>query len=397
MTSLSSIPHEWHVITCEFPPQVGGVSDYTYTMASALAAGHRTHVWCPSGEGPLPDPDSARYIIHRDLGGFSPADLRRVGHALDALPAPRRLFVQWVPHGFGYRSLNVNFALWLLRRAWFCGDRLDLMVHEPFVAFALRPGQLAAAVIHRVMFTIACLGASRVWVSTPSWSAVVRPWIAGRTAVRWLPIPAPGMDAPRRSKGPDAQPRHSGEFLVGHFGTYSPLVTPLLEPALDVVLAHHDATVVLIGRDSERFRARYLERRPQIADRLRATGVLEPHELGERIAECDVMMQPYPDGISTRRTSTLAALRIGTPVVTNAGHLTEPLWREEGSVELVDVPDGQQIGHATLALLPDIARRAEIAGRGCSMYARLFDLSHSIAALTGAAAGDSRQVQVERA
>ena len=31
--------------------------------------------------------------------------------------APRRLFVQWVPHGFGYKSLNMPFCLWVWRRA----------------------------------------------------------------------------------------------------------------------------------------------------------------------------------------------------------------------------------------------------------------------------------------
>ena len=89
-TSGDAIPYEWHIITCEFPPQVGGVSDYTQTMASALAETHPTHVWCPSVESALPTPDCGRYIVHRELGRFSPADLRKVGRALDAMPAPRR-------------------------------------------------------------------------------------------------------------------------------------------------------------------------------------------------------------------------------------------------------------------------------------------------------------------
>ena len=73
---------EWHIITHEYPPQVGGVSDYTYLLASALAAaGDRLHMWCPAGSGdPPPAPG---LIVHRELGEFTPGDLHRVGKKLD--------------------------------------------------------------------------------------------------------------------------------------------------------------------------------------------------------------------------------------------------------------------------------------------------------------------------
>jgi hypothetical protein len=38
----------WHLVTCEYPPQVGGVSDYSLAVATGLAAaGQTVHVWCP--------------------------------------------------------------------------------------------------------------------------------------------------------------------------------------------------------------------------------------------------------------------------------------------------------------------------------------------------------------
>jgi hypothetical protein len=40
----------WHVITPEYPPMLGGVSDYTQSIAKGLAAqGDEVHVWCPAG------------------------------------------------------------------------------------------------------------------------------------------------------------------------------------------------------------------------------------------------------------------------------------------------------------------------------------------------------------
>ena len=104
---------------------------------------------------PLPHlPASNGVTVHPALGRLSRRDLRAVDRLLDRFPAPRRLLVQWVPHGFGYRSMNVGFCLWLGRRAR-RGDRVEIMVDEPYLAFgegALRWS--AAAAVHRVMTII---------------------------------------------------------------------------------------------------------------------------------------------------------------------------------------------------------------------------------------------------
>src|SRR5687768_10648647 len=105
----------WHIVTSEYPPQLGGVSGYARGVAVGLAAkGHPVHVWAPPGAEPrVPVPGIE---LHEDLGRFHRADLRRAGEAMDRLPGPRRLFVQWVPHGYGFLSMNVGFCLWVLQR-----------------------------------------------------------------------------------------------------------------------------------------------------------------------------------------------------------------------------------------------------------------------------------------
>ena len=94
------------------------MSDYTSLVAAGLAdQGDEVHVWCAPCRNPDSGPEAPGVVVHRALGSLSSADLRRVGEQLDRFPAPRRILVQWVPHAYGYRSMNVGFCRWLRNRA----------------------------------------------------------------------------------------------------------------------------------------------------------------------------------------------------------------------------------------------------------------------------------------
>src|ERR1700722_804511 len=118
------LPHsQRHIITSEYPPQPGGVSDYTQLVAEGLAhEGDEVHVWCPGNAG---ESTSAQGVhVHANLGSVTPEDLKGIGEQLDRFPGPRHILVQYVPHGYGYKSMNVPFCIWLWRRARKHGDRV---------------------------------------------------------------------------------------------------------------------------------------------------------------------------------------------------------------------------------------------------------------------------------
>jgi glycosyltransferase involved in cell wall biosynthesis len=366
----------WHLITGEYPPAVGGVSDYTFTMAAALGTAGPVHVWCPAVHGAAAD--SSNVTVHRILNTFSRSELRALGRELDSHPAPRELFVQWTPQSFGYRSLNVGFAAWLASRATRHHDVVHLMVHEPFLSSSSKPSRMVAAATHRLMLWLAARHAAHVWVSTSTWQPLIRPFVPARTPVDWLPVPAPVL--PGHAEVP-APTRRAG--LIGHFGTHSPLVTPLLEQALDVILEKSNANVLLVGRDSDMFLARFVEKRPAVRARVNATGVLPIDDIAPTLHKCDLMIQPYPDGVTTRRTSTLTLLSLGIPVVTNLGHLSEDFWATTGAVALAPAPDGTAIGDLAVSVLSDDGQRLALAGDGAELYDARFSPRHSIALLTG--------------
>jgi glycosyltransferase involved in cell wall biosynthesis len=373
-----------HILSSEYPPDVGGVADYTHQVAEALArAGEEIHVWCPAVREIR---EASGVHVHPVPGRFRPSDLRRLGARLDQFPPLRRILVQWVPHGFGYHSMNLWLCLWLATRAR-AGDRVELMVHEPFLAFRRGPlRHICMALVHRAMTMVLMWAASRVWVSIPAWESKLRPYALGRAVrIDWLPIPACVYQANGDAASLRQTFAHASQPVVGHFGSYGPEVAMLLEERLTGILDSDSRPVlVLIGAGSRPFRAALVDRHPSWAGRIHATGYVPLAALAGYLEACDLFLQPYPDGITSRRTSAMACLSVGRAVVTTSGHLTEPLWKESGAVALVDVSNSAGFAEAAVHLLRDRAERARVAESGRRLFDSQFDVAHTVAALLAA-------------
>lgn len=374
-----------HLVTGEFPPDTGGVSDYSASVARELAArGVTVHVWCTSRGEPS---SVAGVRVHR-VAGWSAPHFEFLDREMDDADPHAPLLVQWVPHAYGRRSLNIAFCRWVRRRGR-RGQPVDLMVHEPFLAF--REGSLrqdAAAVVHRLMVSMLLSVARRVWVSIPAWAAHLRPWTFGRRVpFCWLPVPSsiPVVSDPDAVAALRGRLGLADRLVIGHFGTYDGNARQLLRRLVPAVLqAVPGAAVLLIGRDSET----YLEKNrpdldpdePSSNGRIMATGVQPPQSVSLHLQICDLMLQPYIDGASTRRSTLMAALAHGRPVVTTFGRLSEPLWQECGAVHTVPV-DTAALIEATALLAGDAPRRQWLGEAGRSLYESRFALEHMIRAL----------------
>jgi glycosyltransferase involved in cell wall biosynthesis len=383
-----AIPLRWHVITSEYPPQAGGVSDYTYWVASGLAArGDEVCVWCPPCPGAQSKTEGV--TVRRELGAITPSDLRHVGRQLDREPKRRRILVQWVPHGYGYRSMNVAFCFWLWNRAAWRGDQVEIMVHEPYLPF--RQGswrQNVAAFAHRLMTILVLRAAARVWMSIPAWEERLRPYTLGRAVpFQWLPIPSniPVAD----DSGPVQAIRRryaaGDSLLIGHFGTYGSPITLLLEPVLAGLGDPAGCAVLLMGVGSEKFRQALIRKKPGLAALIRSTGALSAEDLSCHVAACDILIQPYPDGVSTRRTSFMVGLSHGKPIVTTTGPLSEPFWMETEALALAPAGDAGEFLHALRRLQADTSERARMGRAARTLYMERFDISYTITALRRAA------------
>jgi glycosyltransferase involved in cell wall biosynthesis len=280
--------------------------------------------------------------------------------------------------------MNLLFCHWLGRHR-----RHDVWVMFHEVLYPRIPGQpwrhrLLAAVT-RQMARLSLSAARRVFVSIPAWEVILRSLAPRCPRVTWLPVPStiperpPAADVATVRGGLGLPP---GALLIGHFGTFGPTIAPLLTGTL-VPLLERDGrrTALLLGRGGTAF-ARAIELgRPDLHGRLLAPGELPPERVAAHLAVCDVLLQPYADGASSRRTSLMAGLAQGLPVVTTEGALSEPLWRQSGAVALAAPDQAGAAVEAAEGLLADAAARAALGEKARALYDEYFDLRHVLTVL----------------
>jgi glycosyltransferase involved in cell wall biosynthesis len=238
-----------------------------------------------------------------------------------------------------------------------------------------------------VMTAILLRASHRVWISIPAWEPMLKPYALGRRVpFTWLPVPS-ALCAPATADIEAVRARLAGDgrSIVGHFGTFGSLIVSQLDQLLPLVLQKDSAScVLLIGAASRRYLKAFTNRYPEFATRVTASGPLEASAVAAHVAACDVLVQPYPDGVSSRRTTTMAGLFLGVPVVTTRGHLTEDFWEETGIVRLSRVGDWPRCAALVAELLDSSAERRRLSEQARRFYDRTFDVRHTVAALTAA-------------
>ncbi|MDQ2901509.1 MAG: hypothetical protein M3Y07_17185 [Acidobacteriota bacterium] len=235
--------------------------------------------------------------------------------------------------------------------------------------------------MNRLMARMAVRAANRIFISTESWRKMLA---RAGTPIQCLPVPSniPVISDRERSSVIRAQYAGVREFLVGHFGTFGSHAKDLLFSLLPrIIAALPRAKVLLLGRINEDFGGLLTRAYPETAPRLHAPGSLSDSGLGCHIAACDLMVEPYPDGATSRRGSLVAGLALKRPIVTTRGRLTENFWRETRAVAFADVNDPAGFVDKTKELLGNEIERKRLADAAGSLYRSIFDLTHTIAAL----------------
>lgn len=354
-----------HLLTGEYGPKAGGVGAYSQLLVEALSRrGLPVRVW-----------DVCDPALRQSL----PDALRT---------QPGYVLLQYVPNVLGARGANVAFCQWLqsLRRE---GADIRVMFHEPYMYLSWNPALNALAMVQRLMAGILLRSSSRTYISTEQWRRYLVSYAPTGMTFTVLPIPStlPG-DAPEASVAEWRSRLAAGyETLAVHFGTYGDHVAKELEPMIAALVNRLEGVrFICIGRGSEAFVERLVAQHPSLSGRLHGTGALDRAAAAAALAAGDVALQPFPDGVTTRRTSVMAPLALGVATVTSRGFLTEKVWGEAPSVALAPASDVGAHVAAVESLLRHEVTRKQLGDFGRRFYAERFSIERTVNILVADAA-----------
>jgi glycosyltransferase involved in cell wall biosynthesis len=383
--------NHWDIITGEYPPQAGGVSDYTRSVARGLAeTGDQVHVWAPPCWAP--ELSDHGITVHRLPDHFRWRSLGALTHGLAQQPNGSRILLQYVPHAFGWKAMNLPFCIWLFTRT---SRNIWVVCHEVAVPFGwnkpLKNNLLG--LVTRLMSLLTARAARRIWITIPRWKTMLTRMARPNTPIEYLPVPSTiqvsndlqSISSVRQALSTDMP------FVVGHFGTYRLENARLLLDVIPVLVSVCPCHFLLLGYGSNEFLKRLLNQHPELEGRVTASGALISNDLSAHLGACDLMVQPYPDGVSGRRTSMMACLAHGLPVITNQGSGTEEHWLTDGAASVVCGCLDSGFALTARALLADADTRRRLGFTAKRLYAEQFAMARVIRALRDAALSEEER------
>jgi glycosyltransferase involved in cell wall biosynthesis len=348
-------PRRLAVVTARSSTEADGIRDYTMRLLQELEA---RELWDVS-------------LSLRLIGGGWVGDSQ--GPPGWTMPRSVResdaILLQYNPFSYGRRGfaprLIVEVARARLRRR---RPLVALMVHETYVDMKNWRWTLMGGWQRLQLYALRVLTDIQ-FCATEAWVARL-----GRRrrpgSVHHLPV---GSNFPDRRENRDAERERLGvgaeTVVLGCFGLRHPgrLEAHVERSADAVARTGRDVVVLNLGAGPA-----YDETRETV--RTHAPGFLEDEEVARVLSTVDVFLAPYADGVSTRRTTVMAALQHGLPVVGTDGPLTDSVLRDAGhALRLVPVDRPGDFADTVASLAASDETRRELGQRGRELYESQFD------------------------
>ncbi|HEX9842748.1 MAG TPA: glycosyltransferase family 4 protein [bacterium] len=379
------------LVSGEYPPQQGGVGDFTRELAAALAAlGHAAHVI--TAQPLTPNPSNLQSPISISLP-----------------PSVHRLTSQWtwrslaqvrrLARDLSLDALNIQYQaavygmtppIHFLPRV--AGVPTVVTFHDLRLPYLFPK---AGALRWRAVLALA-RGASAVIVTNAEDEARLTE-AGGLKRLAHIPIgsniaPAlpPGFDRDdwRARLGAGRQ-----DWLLGYFGflNASKGGETLVRALAQLAGQGRPARLALIGGRSGASdptdvgygaQVDALARDLGVDARIQRTGFVPPPEVSACLAACDLVVLPYGDGASFRRGSLMAALAHGCAIVSTTPATAQPGLRDGENIRLVPPGDPAACALAVAELMAAPEARARL-GEGARAVSAEFGWEQ-IAARTAA-------------
>jgi glycosyltransferase involved in cell wall biosynthesis len=319
--ALTALSTPLIIVSPCFPPQRGGLADHTVGLARGLSARREVYV-LTSKDGAGRDDLRVSAIVEN---WQSPKPILR---ALGQLPPESDILWQYVPHMYGRGGISPGLVA-AIKAVSRTGRLQCLIAHEIATALSWRPSRMACALAHRYQWRQILKHIDLIGISTEAWLMDWRRRASVYQAKFFL-TPSPS-NIPVVSVDPD-QVRdwrrqiglHAATHLIGFFGTLheSKLFPWIMTGLIQAQCPGRQVGLVAVGDQPMVAVPDHLKRL------FRALGYLPAAEVSVALQAVDVLALPFADGVAERRTTFMAGLDHGCPILTTLGPSTGPTLRQ---------------------------------------------------------------------
>ncbi len=294
---------------------------------------------------------------------------------LDALSADTALLWQYVPHMYGRGGVAPVVPSLIRRLATVRHPCQVVTAHEIAAPWSWLPHRAYYAWAHRSQWQEIVGWADAVVTSTEAWCddwQAKMPSHKSKFSYAASPSTIPVAPVSSASELRRAWRRQRGwdddMLVLGWFGTAS------AAKQLDWVLAAQKCAqaigrpiaLILIGRAEDIARS-------QNSPLIQSTGYVDAIAVSHVLQSIDLLLLPFIDGVSERRTSFMAGLAHGTPIATTIGHNTGPTLRQADICARTPANDPAAFLKEVTELMAAPDRRRALGERGRVHYQKHFD------------------------
>lgn len=355
------------MIVAALPPQLDGIGDYSATMAKTLAKHARVTAYTIVGQNhePLAGVDIVPVF---DIG--KPATVRELLPRIQA-DQPDWILLEYNPFSYGKRGYNPYLPMVLAEiKRKMPGIGVAVMAHETFLPWWRAEWWVMNMWQYPQFYALGKI-ADIVFVSVETWVPWFSRWFP-RTSVRHSPIGSaiPQVGIPREEArcrlgiGPNT-------LTLGLFGTAH--VSRLFDWAGEAYRRVHaknpDSLLLYIGPHREEI-VKVAGDLPLLAE-----GPFPPEEVSRRFMAVDIMLAPYMDGITSRRSAFMVGLQHGIPSVSTHGKVTDPTMLEQNDKAflLASRENKDEFCDMVQRLAQDPTERKRIGQGGADLYFSRYD------------------------
>ena len=264
----------------------------------------------------------------------------------------------WSRRGFSWRVLRV---LKILKSA---GARVGIVFHdvEPYMGSRLVDSVRRTVQIRtmRRILTMSNVAVFTVPLERVSWLAAIP------SNATFIPV-GPNLPIPFATAADSAQhPPTIGVFSITGGQQGARETEMILGAVRHASLFLGELRLSVFGRHAELREGHLRAGLKDLSVELSVDGVIEPKLVVQKLSACDVLLF-VRGGISSRRSSAIAGIACGLPVIAFPGSETAPPITDAGVV-LVPVEEPEQLNRVLVSVLSDAEYRAALAARSRAAY-----------------------------